>query len=465
MAVHRGLRAARAAGLLGALVAPLALGAAGTAEPAEASPRDPDPALPVPAPASAGLLERKGLTGDWGGLRPALAGRGVALDLLWTLDVMANVSGGIERGAEALGSFDLALSADLETLAGWPGAKAFVYGLGTYGGDPSDRVGDLQVVDDVEAFDTWKLYEAWLEQSLADGAISLRAGLYAVDHELDVIPAAEPLLNSSFGTGAALGSSGRNGPSIFPVTSLGARLEVRPHEAVYVRAVIADGVPGDPQHPRGTRVRFARGDGLFLAAELGVWNTPDSADRPRTLRDAPLPERAERRWGHHGKLAVGVWGYTSELDRFSPGPGGAPRTRRGTLGVYALAEQRVFVERRDPRQGLTVFARLGLADDAVNPLDADVEAGLVYRGALPGRGADRLAFGIAAAHLSEPFRDSLAAGGRRSDPWEVALELTYLARLTPWLTLQPDVQLVIDPGQQPGLANAWVVGGRLVVAF
>lgn len=442
--------------LCAALAAAIALaaGASAGAEEAEAG----GPALPDPFQASR-------LSGDWGGARRALADRGLSLDLSCTLDVLANVSGGTRRGADALGSVDLALEADLGTLVGWSGAQLFLYGLGTAGGDPSDRVGDLQIVDNVEAFDTWKLYEAWLDQSLAGGALSLRAGLYAVDREFDVLPAASPLLNSSFGTGADLASSGRNGPSIFPVTSVAARLELRPVQSVYARAVVADGVPGDPGDPRGTRVRFDAGDGVFLAGEIGVLNLPDVAPTPALLRaeDAVRPD--ERRYGYFGKFAVGVWGYTTKLERFQRVGSPVPRTRRGTAGAYVLAEQSVFFERSDPLQGLSVFARGGLADDAVNPLDGYLGGGLVYRGALPGRGGDRLALGVAAAHLSRPFRTSLAAGGRRGDPWEVAVELTYLARLAPGLSLQPDVQLVLDPGRAPGIADAWVVGGRLVASF
>ena len=42
--------------------------------------------------------------------------------------------------------------------------RVFFYGLGNHGGRPSENVGDLQIVSNIEAPDTWKLYEAWFEQ-------------------------------------------------------------------------------------------------------------------------------------------------------------------------------------------------------------------------------------------------------------------------------------------------------------
>jgi carbohydrate-selective porin OprB len=45
------------------------------------------------------------------------------------------------------------------------------------------------------------------------------------------------------------------------------------------------------------------------------------------------------------------------------------------------------------------------------------------------------------------------------------LEFSYKAILTPWLDVQPDAQLIINPGGTQDLNNAFVVGGRVSINF
>lgn len=63
-----------------------------------------------------------------------------------------------------------------------------------------------------------RLYEAWLETGLGERG-SLRAGLYDLTSEFDVLETANLFIHSAHGIGSDIGLSGLNGPSIFPVTS------------------------------------------------------------------------------------------------------------------------------------------------------------------------------------------------------------------------------------------------------
>jgi porin len=47
----------------------------------------------------------------------------------------------------------------------------------------------------------------------------------------------------------------------------------------------------------------------------------------------------------------------------------------------------------------------------------------------------------------------------------MALEATYLMQITKWLSIQPDLQVIINPGGDKGLSNAFVLGGRLSITF
>ncbi len=59
-------------------------------------------------------------------------------------------------------------------------------------------------------------------------------------------------------------------------------------------------------------------------------------------------------------------------------------------------------------------------------------------------------------------RTQTAAGGPAAG--ETSVELTYLAQLGSWLTVQPDVQYVIHPGGTRATRNAVVPGLRVTVS-
>jgi len=48
---------------------------------------------------------------------------------------------------------------------------------------------------------------------------------------------------------------------------------------------------------------------------------------------------------------------------------------------------------------------------------------------------------------------------------ETVIEATYARELTPWLSVQPDLQYVINPGVGPDTRNALVMGLRVSIGF
>ena len=106
-------------------------------------------------------------------------------------DVLANLSGGLRRKTEYLDNVDLTFTFEPEELLGWKGATFFLYGLGNREGDPSaDNIGDIQTVTNIEAYNTWKFLEAWFQQDLLLGQLSLLLGLYDLNSEFDAMETA-----------------------------------------------------------------------------------------------------------------------------------------------------------------------------------------------------------------------------------------------------------------------------------
>lgn len=378
---------------------------------------------------------------DW------LAEAGLRFEPLLTADVLGVRGARSNLELEGAGNLDLILTADLDALVGWSGASLTVHGQATFGSSPSAVVGDVQGVNNIEASPAFRLFEAHLNQSLWKGRLDLKLGLYDTNSEFDVLPAAVVFVHSSFGMGGDVGTSGLNGPSTFPFTSLAFRVQVRPNDRLFVRAVVADGVPQAPNRPQDFVVRLNGQDGVLWMAEVGTLNLPGEAtlDRvQRRFREVPPPE--ERTYGRYGKFAIGAWGYTTAFPQEDGGPD------RGTFGMYALAQQAVYREDDSVFDGISLFLRGGGAMNRGHVVNAYVGGGFVYEGLFELPRQDQFGAGVAAAH---PVQGSA---------WEVALEWTYRYPLFGWLLIQPHVQVIFNPAfAGPGDDDGLVFGLRNLI--
>jgi len=346
----------------------------------------------------------------------------VLVQATYTSEVMGNAAGGLDRGTRYLDNLDIILEADMERLVGWTGAKVQVYGLYNNGNSISELVGDTQAVSNIEAgTQALRLYEAWIDQKIGE-RLSLRAGLYDLNSEFDALEASGLFVSSPHGIGTDFSQSGENGPSIFPSTSLAVRVQWQPAEGWVIRAAILDGVPGDPDRPRRTRIKLGNGDGVLLVGEI----------------EAPLGG---------GKLLLGRWQYTAPFD-LNDGSG----AETGNAGTYVRGE---FPLSGDADREVDAFFRLGTAAGRFNIFDRFASSGLKFSNWVPGREDDEFGIAIAAAFTSDSFRAATGAGSS-----EVAVEATYRAPINSWLTLQPSVHYIRNPSADPGIADALVFGLR-----
>lgn len=364
-----------------------------------------------------------------------------SLEIVYTGDIWGNASGGVQRRARYLDNLDLLLSLDLEALAHVPHTTVFIYGLYNNGKPFSDGVvGDAQTVSNIETgVQAFRLYEAWIEHSFFKERASLRVGLYDYNSEFDALDSSALFINSSHGIGPDISQSGQNGPSIFPVTSLAARLDVKIADPWHLRLAVLDGVPGDPDRPKHTLVNLGGGDGVFLAAELEYKSDTT-------------------------KVIGGYWHYTALFeDLLATAETGSSLSARGNKGGYVRAERKLYTEPQDNTQGLAAFVRTGWANTRFNSFKAFYGVGISYTGLLPGHTDDQLGLAIGWVQSSARARRVARLEGAVLRKQEVNLELTYRLPLTSWLTLQPDAQYIINPGLDPTLRNAFVLGFRFEI--
>jgi porin len=352
----------------------------------------------------------------------------VTLSAVYTADLAADVAGGRARGTRYLDNLDLQAALDLERLVGWHGARAFGYVIRDNGTSLSALSGDAQGVSNIEtAVPATRLFEAWVEQDIGRRA-SVKAGLYNLNAEFDTTVSGGLFRLSSHGVGPELAQSGRRGPSIFPVTSLALRGEVGFGTHWLFHAAVLDAVPGDPDRPAATAVRLRRADGALLIAELG-W-----LDRAT-------------------KLAIGSWRYTA---RFAP-IGDPAEQARGNAGVYVLAERQLVGETRGGA-GVSGWLRYGVADSRYNAITRYLGGGLVRSGTWHGRDDDQLGVSFACAWFGERHRALTDTGAR-----ELVVEGAYRWVVARWLSLEPDVQYVIDPSGRRDVPDALVLALRIKI--
>ena len=344
---------------------------------------------------------------------------GYEFDGAITLESVSNFSGGVERGSRQLANLDLTWAIDTASADWWSGGQFFVYLLGDTGGDPSEMTGDIQEISNIAAENSFKLYEFWYEHSFVDGHVQLLLGLHDFNSRFYSLDASGLFTHASFGIGP---DTSQAGPSIFPTTAMSVNLRLT-GELQYLQLGVYDGVPGDPDKPRGTHIKFAADDGLFTVLEVGL-------------------AEAEQ-----FKIGLGGWWHTAKFD--SPVSG---EREDNNHGVYLLAEKYWG-------ENLASFVQIGQADKQVNQLENYYGAGLVLSNWL--KAEDAIGLAVAQARNGQPF---LAANPDLLRA-ETAWELSYLFPWLDALSLQASLYYIEHPSMDKNIEAAMAVGTRVYVEF
>jgi len=371
---------------------------------------------------------RDTLLGDPGGVRTDLREHGLSWTLAYTGEVVSNVSGGVQRDVAVDHLLDWVIDADFDRMLGWTGGSARLNPMLLAGDGLVGDIGDLTRVSNINGRGGARIYEFWLQQSLLDGALSLRAGVLAADQEFTITNAGLLYYNSVFG-GPVFMTPNFAWP-IYPVGSPGLRLRVDPAAGVYVQAAVYDGDPGSERFNRsGLRVRWNHSEGVFSIVE-GGWTFGD--ELPCTIKTALF---------HH----------TADFVRYDTGTPG-----KGLVGGYALVEKCVW-------KGLDAFLRVGVSQEDRSVVALGVDGGLNFTGLLPGRPRDILGLGVIYARLGRDYVDAQADPGPFG--YEAVFEATYKVVVTPAWSVQPDLQYVMHPGGSSLVDNAVVIGLRVDLTF
>ena len=384
------------------------------------------------------------LFNNWGGARTKLAEKGIDVTVEYKADLWNLASGGLKSGTSYNDNLDIKFELDGEKLFGIKGNRAMVYFLNNNGSGPNRRVGSVEGIDNIEVgTNTFKLYELWDEQSFFDDRLSVLIGLHDLNSEFMVNDMTANFIHPAFQVNQEFAQTGKNGPSIFPNTSLAARVNYAPTKETYIMAAVFDGVPGNPDRPRGTHIDFESGDGALYIAELGF--TPPAADQGDTVPN---------------KFAIGAWTYSDRFDDLVTVDSAGNPIKKRSEGVYVLSSYQFYHDKNKGRD-VGAFFRAGMGDGDTAQTDWFYAAGLVGNGWVPTRPDGELGLGFTESHNSDKYIQAVGAANRA----ESSVELYYRDAIYNGITLQPDIQYIVNPGTDPAVKNATIIGMRMDINF
>lgn len=429
--------------------------------------------------AAESLWHRDHLTGDWGGLRRTLEDKGVTISLDYVGEVLGNVAGGVSRGwayeHEFLGQLDV----DLAKLLAWPGATLHTAAYDYAGkGMTREYVGSLATVSSIEAVPpSVRLYTLWLGQKVLQDRLEVKAGVLAPDEEFFAKTTVGGLfVGSTFGFPDGMAVNLPAGGPIYPLSAPGVLLQGKPVPMLNLRAAVLSGDPTGhsgatfpPESiPVGTVISFS--GGALIMAEAVLTPEPDQEGIATRFRLGG--------WYHTSHHFADQHYATNGLSLADPASTGVPRNDIGDWALYGTGEAMLYRVPGSKDQGLAVFGRVAGMPTAQNEVSLYGDGGLTYKGLLPGRPDDAAGFAFAYLGIS-PAAQALDFDTRRftGNPrfpirdHELMIEVTYQAQITPWWTLQADLQRWFHPAGNVLNANgqlrrdATVIGLRTGVSF
>jgi porin len=358
------------------------------------------------------------------------------LRLSYTGEAWGN-NGGLQTGSTYLQNAFAGLKVDTEKAFGWTGGRFVAEGFYNSGNSLNENfVGSVQDPSAIDVGDRnlLRLYQVYYDQNF--GSTDVRFGVMDLETEFGVTRPMDSFFSGAFAWTSTLdvsGAQGLNGPSTYPNTALGVRVRQIINDQWSVQAAVVNGMADQVNSPHSNSIDFNSQNGALAIAEL------DFVPIART------------------KLMVGYWMYTGLMDtqnQFTDD--GTLRQVRGSSGAYVGGTTRLYTI--EGARGLDAFVNFGIADPTVNQVDRSIDAGLNFTGLFDSRPGDKFGFGIGVARAGEPFQQAQLALGNSVFAYETTFELTYRAKLSDWLTVQPNIQYIVHPGFDGALKNDLVFG-------
>jgi porin len=377
-----------------------------------------------------------------------------------------NATGGETHHATYFGRFRFSTDIDFNKLSGFDG-EFFFSPIWQYGQNLSAQY--LQVntlTSSIAGPNSVRIDQFWYQQGFFDHMMTVKVGQVAAVNEFGATDFFDILFNDELGyapnaifnTKQPFSPAGK--PGIVVWGDLGM---ITP--GLYAKTGVFTGYD-NPYHPDSNGVDYVDDfdHGITGAAEIGYkeqntkyagvyklganWNSGFAYANPATGQP----------YGHDYNIY-----FTAEKTVYHPltlAPV-EPKDMKDTKEMKSSGGEVL-----DTTRGLDLlFEFVGEPGDR-NPLMYEATLGARYTGLFDSRPQDKIGLGVIYSDngtaYSQAYSD--AQGGRKLGG-EYTFELDYQYNPTPWFSLQPDLQYIVDPGGDYQRSDILVLGLRTIVHF
>jgi porin len=378
---------------------------------------------------------------------------GISLSLSYTGEAAGNPSGGIRQGTDYTGQVYLGADFDLGRILGFQGTTVHVAITDRHGRNlAADYIGNNTSVQEVYGTQNLHLAVFTIEQKLFNDRLDITAGRTVANIAF---------LNSPYYCVFQSNSTCGNPTFIFkdsnftyfPASAWGGDARLRFTPNTYIHSGVYEVSPVDKTFLDHGFNWSGKGDtGIITPTELGY--TPGN-----------------NLYAIGGFYDTGA--YSDPLDDVD--------------GQAALAAGQPYAQHHDRSglflrfnqdlndQGLTLFGIFMTRLSGRMQENQFYDVGIVKTGTFSGREQDKVGFVIDDQEFSSLFVQNIEAardsiGGPGNIPHrEIMMELHYLAQVTPTVTLEPNLQYIINPDQSSepfrttNIPNAFVIGLKFTV--
>jgi porin len=326
---------------------------------------------------AAGWLDRATLTGDWGGARSSMEGRGINFSAHFVTESATNPIGGLRQTARYTQQIDFGFDLDLSRLAGDPGGKIQILLLDRAGRSLSaDAIGNQFAVQELYgAGQNFRLVELSYEQSMFANKLSFHLG-WAPSWKLLRFAAGLLRFPKWLHLCARDAYDNQQRCSQLSRRPMGGHMKVEPTREFYIQSGIFQVNPNEGNSDRGFDLSLGS-TGVFIPLEVGWLPGRDTGPSPGIYRVGAY---------YNSSATPDV---LQDVHGLSAGFSGSPfAIRDGRWGAYGMADQVIQRDRLDARRFSTIGAIAGVADRATSTFRYLAAVGGVHQGTFSHRDND-----------------------------------------------------------------------------
>jgi porin len=449
------------------------------AAPAFAGTEPPETAPPAPL---ADWWNGKYMTGNWFGVRDALAERGLTFNgkyygaFFGVVDSQRGARGFWDQGIEFGVDQNFGKLLGVKELEGVKAFAAFRYRDSQQAANPNSFVEGNGMFNPTNWYSGTQFRITKFGLEIGSGEflpvkdmLVLRGGWVRPSDEFIDQPLSKLFLNNAVNSAKGLGG---NIPFSSSFSTWGGTLQVKPAEWSYLKGGLFMAYPQATASGNHGLAYQGYGpdtaqNGLMAMVETGVTPKIGPAKLPGKYAIGGYYYGGWRTSYASGTRTLGQYGMYLQADQMlfrEPSPEPAPLAKGPSDGKSAVdgKDFKSPVPAEKPKlsnQGLSMFSLVSLAPEYNNLFPFYFQAGLVYTGLIPHRDRDLTIFSLAYGSYSDQNIDHLQSTGRVNQPnYTMFLEGGYRIHINNWAFLQPFVQYEIRPSGTGAVANATILG-------